>query len=69
MSHCCDRMTEMLAPLTCKLHTSPFDCSDCLVCHSDSTNRYGIIIHDGGTSSIEIAFCPWCGAPLTKTEK
>ena len=22
---------------------------------------FGIPIHDGGTSGIQIAFCPWCG--------
>ena len=26
---------------------------------------YGIPIHDGGTSIIEIYFCPWCGNNLT----
>ena len=26
---------------------------------------YGIPIHDGGTSIIEIHFCPWCGQNLT----
>jgi hypothetical protein len=25
---------------------------------------YGIIVHDGSVSVIEIAFCPWCGAQL-----
>jgi hypothetical protein len=24
----------------------------------------GLIIHDGGSSSIGIAFCPWCGSTL-----
>lgn len=27
---------------------------------------YGIPIHDGGSSIIEIAFCPWCGSELKK---
>ncbi|PHQ28145.1 DUF6980 family protein [Leeuwenhoekiella nanhaiensis] len=26
---------------------------------------HGIPIHDGGTSIIEINFCPWCGQNLT----
>ncbi|MEZ4797340.1 MAG: hypothetical protein R2785_09230 [Flavobacteriaceae bacterium] len=27
---------------------------------------YGIPIHDGGSSIIEINFCPWCGTNLKK---
>ncbi len=27
---------------------------------------YGIPIHDGGNSIIEIDFCPWCGTELKK---
>ena len=27
---------------------------------------FGIPIHDGGTSIIEINFCPWCGKKLKK---
>ncbi|MDF4223555.1 hypothetical protein PXC01_18305 [Maribacter sp. M208] len=27
---------------------------------------YGIPIHDGGSSIIEIKFCPWCGNELEK---
>ncbi|WP_438824020.1 DUF6980 family protein [Bacillus sp. JJ1773] len=27
-------------------------------------NDYGLIIHDGGTSSIGISFCPWCGSKI-----
>jgi hypothetical protein len=31
-------------------------------------NEYGIIVHDGGSSSsITIAFCPWCGAQLPES--
>jgi len=26
--------------------------------------KYGIRILDGGTSSLRIAFCPWCGQTL-----
>ncbi|MEQ6124647.1 hypothetical protein AAON49_10630 [Pseudotenacibaculum sp. MALMAid0570] len=29
---------------------------------------FGIPIHDGGTSVIEINFCPWCGTNLKKDE-
>lgn len=26
--------------------------------------RIGLMIHDGGTASIRIHFCPWCGIRL-----
>ncbi|WP_404900450.1 hypothetical protein PV791_04820 [Priestia filamentosa] len=25
---------------------------------------YGLIVHDGGSSTIEMSFCPWCGKKL-----
>ncbi|RLD29804.1 MAG: hypothetical protein DRI75_02120 [Bacteroidetes bacterium] len=31
-----------------------------------SDGTYGIPIHDGGTSIIEIKYCPWCGKNLKK---
>jgi hypothetical protein len=33
-----------------------------------SEGHYGLLIHDGGSSSIEINFCPWCGAQLGQAE-
>jgi hypothetical protein len=27
-------------------------------------SSYGIIINDGGSSFVTIAFCPWCASPL-----
>ena len=29
-----------------------------------SDGTYGIPIHDGGSSIIEIKYCPWCGETL-----
>jgi len=48
----------------CKKHSSPFDCPDNLLFYSKKSNRYGIIIHDGGSSFIVISYCPWCGKKL-----
>jgi hypothetical protein len=42
----------------------PFECPDALVNYSEQGKDYGLIIHDGGSSVISIAFCPWCGAKL-----
>jgi len=48
----------------CKQHSDRFDCPDALIVYADKIGKYGIIIHDGGTSFIVIDFCPWCGSAL-----
>jgi hypothetical protein len=47
---------------TCKHHVDRYDCPDALIARM--RGGYGIIVHDGGSSVIEIAFCPWCGSKL-----
>jgi hypothetical protein len=47
---------------TCDVHESRYDCPDALVHFLGG--RYGLIVNDGGSSFIEISFCPWCGARL-----
>ncbi|MFJ7974350.1 DUF6980 family protein [Peribacillus sp. NPDC096379] len=32
--------------------------------YNDKFGEYGLIIHDGGTSSLIIDDCPWCGTKL-----
>jgi hypothetical protein len=61
--HCCATMTQHVNN-QCEQHTSVFDCPDALVFHNPHTRVYGIIIHDGGTSYVQISHCPWCGAEL-----
>jgi ribosomal protein S27AE len=56
-------MTEQINR-TCADHPNRFDCPDCLVAYSASSNFYGLIIHDGSESIIEIEHCPWCGSML-----
>lgn len=65
MTECCDRMTYDLNPV-CDTCVDRFACPDALI--HKSKYGYGIIVHDGGESSIEISFCPWCGANLPKLE-
>lgn len=48
----------------CTKHPDPFDCPDNLIHFGEKTKTYGIIVHDGGTSYLEIMYCPWCGAKL-----
>ena len=57
-------MMEYNVYSTCALHPDRFDCPDALI--HKSLDDYGIIIHDGGRSVVEIAFCPWCAKKLVK---
>lgn len=61
--HCCEDM-DYHANYKCEIHDEPFECPDQLVVFYEQDSKYGLIIHDGGSSSIEILFCPWCGKEL-----
>ena len=51
----------------CDQHPDPFDCPDQIVYRTTGGN-FGLIVHDGGSSFIEIGFCPWCGSALGHEE-
>ncbi len=61
--HCCERMVEA-ASSTCDQHPNRFDRPDALIHYAPTFREYGLIVHDGGESSVEIKYCPWCGARL-----
>lgn len=61
--HCCESM-RYWASYRCEQHPEPATCPDNIVFYSDANGSYGIRIHDGGSSYIEIKHCPWCGARL-----
>ncbi|MEU6743134.1 DUF6980 family protein [Streptosporangium sandarakinum] len=61
--YCCDAMAHQMA-WHCDRHEDPFECPDALVTFDTRFREYGLIIHDGGTSTIGIIFCPWCGSRL-----
>jgi len=61
--HCCEDM-DFHAHYKCDIHDNPFDCPDKTIIYNKKDNDYGLIIHDGGSSSIEFYFCPWCGSKL-----
>jgi hypothetical protein len=46
----------------CRHHSDRYDCPDGFV--APVRGGYGLMIHDGGESVIEIGFCPWCGTAL-----
>ena len=66
--HCCAEMTEQVNR-QCAEHPDRFDCPDALVDYTPKTKSYGLIVHDGGSSMIEISFCPWCGTKLSGATK
>ena len=65
--HCCELMRSNVESV-CDQHPDRYDCPDCLIDYWPKTGRYGIMIHDGGSSMIVMAFCPWCGAKLPEDD-
>lgn len=53
----------------CADHPDPFRCPDSLVYFSSKFVEYGLIVHDGGRSTVVISFCPWCGAHLPPSQR
>ena len=66
--HCCIQMTKMVH-YQCKQHISPFECPDHLIYYNSRFDEYGIIVHDGGSSTVLIHFCPWCGTRLPESKR
>jgi hypothetical protein len=62
--HCCEAMQAQVE-FTCPDHPEQDDCPDALISYFAKRREYGLRIHDGGSSSIAINFCPWCGAKLS----
>jgi hypothetical protein len=65
IEYCCIIMKEQLE-MKCPDHPDLSDCPDSLIYKSKQKNYYGIRVHDGGSSSVAINFCPWCGSSLSK---
>jgi Domain of unknown function (DUF6980) len=55
--------------LDCDKHADVFECPDVLISYIPKFDEYGIIIHDGGSSSISIYHCPWCGTKLPESKR
>lgn len=69
MKHCCKIMRENVN-MTCEIHKDNiFQCPDKIIYCNQEYNEYGIIIHDGGESYIEIHYCPWCGKKLPEPKR
>ncbi|MBU0632390.1 hypothetical protein KKA17_07085 [bacterium] len=66
--HCCSDMEDNLK-FDCKIHKDKYECADALISYSSKFDEYGLLIHDGGTSSISINYCPWCGKKLPDSKR
>jgi hypothetical protein len=62
--YCCDDMRRQLE-FRCSDHANLSDCPDSLVVLLENPARFGIRVHDGGSSCTAIGYCPWCGANLS----
>lgn len=62
---CCEMMREQLQLHTrCRLHSDdPHGCVDQILWQA-SDDSIGLLIHDGGSSFVQIAYCPWCATFL-----
>ncbi|ELT9178282.1 MULTISPECIES: DUF6980 family protein [Enterococcus] len=63
MSYCCENMNNFTKDdngLNSELYQNP----DVLIVYIPKYDEYGLIIHDGEESSIEINYCPWCSTKL-----
>ncbi len=63
--YCCNWM-KYFSETSCSTHADRFDCADNLIHYSKSHRKFGVIIHDGGSSFMTFNFCPWCGTKVGK---
>ncbi len=66
--YCCQEI-ERNIELDCEKHSSIYECPDVLISYISKFDEYGIIVHDGGSSSIGISHCPWCGSILPESKR
>ena len=53
----------------CPQCPSRWDCGDILITYVEPYDEYGLVIHDGGTSFVLVAHCPWCGTKLPESKR
>ncbi len=52
-----------------KYSSESFDNVDTPIIYIRKFDEYGIKIWDGGSSSITLGFCPWCGEKLPTSKR
>jgi len=66
--YCCNDMRSHIEH-KCDVHDDVYECCDHLFLYNAIYDEYGVIIHDGGSSYIEIAFCPFCGHRFNESKR
>lgn len=67
-NHCCPDLESSLT-FDCKTHADKYSCPDALIDYSERFDEYGLIIHDGGSGSVAIEYCPFCGTKLPESKR
>ena len=67
MVFCCESM-EYYCGLAAG-NAEDFRLSDAIMLYIDKFDEYGIPVHDGGESYIDIRYCPWCGKKLPDSRR
>ena len=67
--HCCADLNLALTNICDEHADDGFACPDLLLAYSPTFDEYGLIVHDGGASTVLIANCPWCGAKLPESQR
>ena len=65
--HCCLQMSFQIS--TPNLMPDEEDDHDIIMKYHDVYDEYGIPIYDGGSSVIQINYCPWCGSKLPESKR
>jgi hypothetical protein len=60
--NCCQQLASQML-WSCEIHDDPFACPDVVIVRT-VRGRFGLPIHDGGSSYVDISHCPWCGSLL-----
>jgi hypothetical protein len=68
MTWCCGRMKREVST-RCRRHRDRAACADALVAYWAKYDEYGLLVHDGGSSMVPIAYCPWCGTRLPASKR
>lgn len=67
-NHCCEDMRRHTGRM-CDEHDDPYSCPDYVIVYSATFDEYGLIVHDGGNSSYDMSYCPFCGARLPESKR
>ncbi len=65
---CCEAMGRQLN-YVCDHHPNLIDCPDVVIRYFPHFDEFGFPIRDGGASSLDAHYCPWCGAKLPESKR